>query len=75
MSGRGELQLVILIEMMRCEGFELTVSRPRVLFRKDDAIKLWTPLAMTLEKPLAYIYDDESGAILEGPADKERFHG
>jgi GTP-binding protein len=32
-SGRGELQLAILIEMMRREGFEMTVSRPRVLTR------------------------------------------
>ena len=33
-SGRGELQLAILIETMRREGFELGVSRPKVLFRK-----------------------------------------
>ena len=32
-SGRGELQLAILIETMRREGFELGVSRPKVLFR------------------------------------------
>ena len=35
-SGRGELQLAILIETMRREGFELGVSRPKVLFRKDE---------------------------------------
>ncbi len=34
-SGRGELQLAILIETMRREGFELTVSRPRVVFHTD----------------------------------------
>jgi GTP-binding protein len=34
-SGRGELQLAILIETMRREGFELGVSRPRVVLRKD----------------------------------------
>ena len=34
-SGRGELQLGVLIETMRREGFELSVSRPRVLFRTD----------------------------------------
>ncbi|MEM6666134.1 MAG: translational GTPase TypA [Pseudomonadota bacterium] len=34
-SGRGELQLGILIETMRREGFELTVSRPRVVFQSD----------------------------------------
>ena len=35
-SGRGELQLAILIETMRREGFELGVSRPKVLFRRDE---------------------------------------
>jgi GTP-binding protein len=34
-AGRGELQLGILIETMRREGFELSISRPRVLFRSD----------------------------------------
>ncbi len=36
-SGRGELQLAILIENMRREGFELTVSRPKVVYRQDEA--------------------------------------
>jgi GTP-binding protein len=35
-GGRGELQLGVLIETMRREGFELTVSRPRVLFKTDE---------------------------------------
>jgi GTP-binding protein len=35
-GGRGELQLGVLIETMRREGFELTVSRPKVLFRMID---------------------------------------
>jgi GTP-binding protein len=35
-AGRGELQLGILIETMRREGFELSVSRPRVLFKQDE---------------------------------------
>ena len=35
-AGRGELQLGILIETMRREGFELSVSRPKVLLREDD---------------------------------------
>jgi len=34
-SGRGELQLGVLVETMRREGFELTVSRPRVIFKAD----------------------------------------
>ncbi|TCT11712.1 GTP-binding protein [Tepidamorphus gemmatus] len=36
-SGRGELQLAILIETMRREGFELGVSRPRVVVKRDEA--------------------------------------
>jgi GTP-binding protein len=38
-SGRGELQLGILIENMRREGFELSISRPRVLFKNDEVTK------------------------------------
>src|SRR5690606_192781 len=34
-SGRGELQLGVLVETMRREGFELSISRPRVLYRQD----------------------------------------
>ncbi|WP_181701090.1 translational GTPase TypA [Chthonobacter albigriseus] len=36
-SGRGELQLAVLIETMRREGFEIAVSRPRVVYQKDEA--------------------------------------
>ncbi len=36
-AGRGELQLGVLIETMRREGFELTIGRPRVLTRKNEA--------------------------------------
>ena len=35
-GGRGELQLGVLIETMRREGFELSVSRPRVLYKNDE---------------------------------------
>jgi GTP-binding protein len=35
-AGRGELQIGVLIETMRREGFELSVSRPRVVFREDE---------------------------------------
>jgi GTP-binding protein len=38
-SGRGELQLAILIENMRREGFELTVSRPKVVYKTDETTK------------------------------------
>jgi GTP-binding protein len=39
-GGRGELQLGVLIETMRREGFEMTVSRPRVLLREEDGRRL-----------------------------------
>ncbi|MEX5748132.1 translational GTPase TypA [Massilia sp. X63] len=38
-SGRGELHLTILLENMRREGFELAVSRPRVVFKEVDGVK------------------------------------
>lgn len=43
-SGRGELQLGVLIETMRREGFELSISRPRVLFQKDESGKVVEPM-------------------------------
>lgn len=39
-SGRGELHLAILIEMMRREGYELEVSRPQVIFKDVDGVKM-----------------------------------
>ncbi|MAI61215.1 MAG: translational GTPase TypA [Micavibrio sp. TMED27] len=39
-GGRGELQLGVLIETMRREGFELTVSRPKVVIKEEDGQKL-----------------------------------
>ncbi len=36
MNGRGELQLAILVEMMRREGYELTVGRPEIITREVD---------------------------------------
>ena len=38
-SGRGELHLSVLIETMRREGFELLVSRPKVIFKEIDCVK------------------------------------
>jgi GTP-binding protein len=39
-GGRGELQLGVLIEQMRREGFELTVSRPKVLFKEENGQRM-----------------------------------
>jgi len=43
-AGRGELQLGVLIETMRREGFELSVSRPKVLFKDDPELGLLEPV-------------------------------
>jgi GTP-binding protein len=43
-SGRGELQLAILIEMMRREGYELQVSKPEVITRRSDTGELQEPI-------------------------------
>ena len=43
-SGRGELMLEILLTQMRREGFEMTVSPPKVLFQKDEAGKKLEPI-------------------------------
>jgi GTP-binding protein len=60
-GGRGELQLGVLIETMRREGFELSVSRPRVLFKKDDAGNLLEPL----EEVIIDVDDQFSGVVVE----------
>ena len=36
-SGRGELQLAVLVETMRREGYELAIGRPRVVYKEDEA--------------------------------------
>ena len=53
-SGRGELHLAILIEMMRREGFELQVSQPEVIFQEKDGIKLEPFEFLTVDVPLEY---------------------
>ncbi len=66
-SGRGELQLAILIETMRREGFELTVSRPRVVFRKDDQGKLTEPV----EEVTIDVDEEFSGAVVQAIAERK----
>src|SRR5688572_25170214 len=59
--GRGELQLAILIETMRREGFELSISNPEVITRTTDTGVRQEPLELfTLDVPEAYM-----GVILE----------
>jgi GTP-binding protein len=61
-SGRGELQLAILIETMRREGFELAVSRPRVVFKKDEASG---QLLEPIEEVVIDVDDEHSGVVVQ----------
>jgi GTP-binding protein len=61
-AGRGELQIAVLIETMRREGFELSVSRPRVLFRTDpETGKVTEPL----EEVVIDVDEEFAGAVIE----------
>jgi GTP-binding protein len=60
-GGRGELQLGVLIETMRREGFELSVSRPRVLLRKDDNGQILEPI----EEVVIDVDEEYSGVVVE----------
>lgn len=59
-SGRGELQMGVLIENMRREGFELSISRPQVIMREEDG-KLMEPI----EEATIDVDDEYSGAVIE----------
>ena len=60
-GGRGELQLGVLIENMRREGFELSVSRPRVLFKKGENGEILEPI----EEVVIDVDDNFSGSVVE----------
>ena len=60
-GGRGELQLGVLIETMRREGFELSVSRPRVLFTKDENGATMEPM----EEVQVDVDEEFSGIVVE----------
>ncbi len=60
-AGRGELQLGILIETMRREGFELSVSRPRVLLTRDEAGQLLEPI----EEVVIDLDEEHQGAVVQ----------
>lgn len=61
-QGRGELQLGILLETMRREGFELSISSPKVIMRKND-------VTQQLEEPYEEVFievpDEYTGSIIE----------
>jgi GTP-binding protein len=60
-KARGELQLAILIETMRREGYEMQISRPQVIYQRDEAGKIQEPFEIaTLEVP-----EDAVGGVME----------
>ncbi|MEY8831237.1 translational GTPase TypA [Sedimentitalea sp. XS_ASV28] len=59
-AGRGELQMGVLIENMRREGFELSISRPQVLFRDIDGQRM-----EPIEEATIDVDDEYSGAVIE----------
>ncbi len=59
-SGRGELHLTILLETMRREGYELSVSRPRVVMKEVDGVKCEPYEALTVD-----VEEANQGAVME----------
>jgi len=59
-SGRGELQMGVLIENMRREGFELSISRPRVIFKEENGVRM-----EPIEEVIVDVDDEYSGAVIE----------
>lgn len=59
-AGRGELQMGVLIENMRREGFELSISRPQVLMREEDGQRVEPIEEVTID-----VDDEYSGAVIE----------
>ena len=65
-AGRGELQLGVLIETLRREGFELSVSRPRVLIREEGGQRL-----EPVEEVVSDVDDSYSGAVIDKLAQRK----
>lgn len=59
-AGRGELHLTILIENMRREGYELAVSRPRVVYKEVDGVKMEPFESLTVD-----VEDTHQGPVME----------
>ncbi|MBL4588778.1 MAG: translational GTPase TypA [Alphaproteobacteria bacterium] len=66
LAGRGELQLGVLIETMRREGFEMSVSRPRVLIKTIDGQK-----QEPYEEVIIDLDDEYTGAVIEKMTDRK----
>ncbi|NOL51654.1 translational GTPase TypA [Pelistega suis] len=59
-NGRGELHLTILLENMRREGYELAVSRPRVVFKEIDGVRCEPMELLTID-----LEDEHQGGVME----------
>lgn len=59
-SGRGELQMGVLIENMRREGFELSISRPRVILREENGQRM-----EPIEEVIVDVDDEFTGAVID----------
>ncbi|GJE42551.1 translational GTPase TypA [Methylobacterium soli] len=66
-SGRGELQLAILIETMRREGFEIAVSRPRVVLSKDENGEILEPI----EEVVIDVDEEYSGVVVQKMSERK----
>jgi len=66
-SGRGEMQIAILVEQMRREGYEVLVSRPEVLWKRDASGGLLEPI----ERLFLEIPQDFMGSVLENLASRK----
>ncbi|CZT33455.1 translational GTPase TypA [Rhizobium sp. DKSPLA3] len=66
-SGRGELQLAVLIETMRREGFELAVSRPRVVMHKDEDGNVLEPI----EEVVIDVDEEHSGVVVQKMSERK----
>ena len=67
-SGRGELQLGILIETMRREGFELSISRPRVVFKKDEESG---EILEPIEEVVIDVDEEHSGVVVQKMSERK----
>jgi len=67
-AGRGELQLGILIETMRREGFELSVSRPRVVLKKDEVTGEWLE---PIEEVVIDVDQEHSGVVVQKMSERK----
>src|SRR5260370_22284239 len=66
-SGRGEMQIAIIVEQMRREGHEVLVSRPEVIYRRDEKGSLLEPI----EKLFLEIPKESMGAVMENLAGRK----